>query len=136
MKKKLQEKKLAETLYMNTAMSQKEISEYVGVSENTLAKWASEGKWELRKSAVSVSVDSLITKTLDKISKLLDEDNVNADKIMKLAKYVREIGKTETTIVNYVEAFSEFVRYVSKKDVPLAKRINELQNEFVQTKIG
>lgn len=127
-------------LYMQK-LPQKEIAERVGVSPNTIVKWAKENGWEEKRAARTISMDELIGKTLRKINDMLDEDGFNADAFAKAVAQLKSL-KSGVRIDDDINTFSGFGDWLidrmttDKRMTPeLLKLITEFQDAYIQHRI-
>lgn len=136
-------KKLAELLYMNTEMTQKEIAEYVSRNEHTISRWATEYGWEERKRALILSPDKLIreyyaqaeliTKNAKQAERALT--TAECDALNKLSSAIAKLDKrVDPSVV--MSVFIRYNNYVKAFDLELAKRNALVQRDFIQTLIS
>ncbi|CAG2532936.1 hypothetical protein MAR621_03130 [Maribacter dokdonensis] len=133
----LKDKKIAaEDLFMRTDKTQKEIAAIVGVTEKTIGKWIKIGKWEDLKQAEVLTTSNLIKNLYQKAYELSLEDEVNADKLVKLANTIEKLSDRKVTVSTTINVFKDFINWVSERDLDMSKKINELQRKFVDFKIN
>lgn len=72
-------------------MAQKDICAKVDITPATMIKWKESGGWEEKRAVRSISVDTLITKTLQKINDLLDNEDFNADSFSKAVNQLKNL---------------------------------------------
>lgn len=70
---------------------QKEICDKVEITPATLLKWKESGGWESKRAARTISVDNLISKTLQRIDELLDDPSFNPDAFSKAVKQLKAL---------------------------------------------
>ena len=83
-------------LYIVEGYTQKAISDYINVSENTIGKWKRDDKWEEERLAILASprkVKSVLLTEFEKLSKG-ETSNIDADAISKIHKVIREMNST------------------------------------------
>lgn len=97
MAKENPKRKLAYSLYMNTGMTQKEISESIDVSEKTICAWARAGSWDSLKTANAITEPELIANYY-KILKMIQEKMMEVDSIDKMNSYADTISKIHAKI--------------------------------------
>ena len=124
-------REIALDLYINTDKSQKEICEIVNWTEKTFSINKEKGKWEQLKGASTITAKNIIAKLYGKLEKLTDEEDINADKLIKVAKSIEMLSDRKVTVSQHINCAKEFTSWVAAKDVELAKRINTLQYEFI-----
>lgn len=71
--KKQVEKDYAKVLFVNENVSQKEIAVRVKVTEKTLTKWITEGKWEGLKKSMLVTKDNQLIALYDQLETMTNE---------------------------------------------------------------
>lgn len=71
--KKQVEKDYAKILFVNENISQKEIAVRVKVTEKTLTKWITEGKWEGLKKSMLVTKDNQLTALYNQLEIMINE---------------------------------------------------------------
>ena len=124
-------REIALDLYLNTDKSQKEICEIIGCTEKTFGNWKEKFKWEHLKGASTITARNIISKLYTKLEALTDEEVINADKLIKVAKSIEMLSDRKVTISHHINCAKEFTSWVAAKDVEMAKRINTLQYEFI-----
>lgn len=139
-------KDLAFTLFMS-GLEITEIADKVGVSRQTISKWATTGNWKERRAARSVTRTELVNKTLLAINKLLDDVNKSndadtivglADRLSKFASVIEKLDK-KASIVDTVEvfiAFSKWLEFRATSDPLITKEflqtLTRLQDAYIQ----
>jgi hypothetical protein len=143
-----QKRLLAEELYINTDMSQKEICAIVGWTEKTFSENKKKHSWEELKAANTITPNKLIAEMYSHISDLLSEQKKAreekdtkkvksiGDEISKLSSAIEKMSNKKTTIPQYMNVFKEYTTFLIKKDAELAKKNNEYQSLFIQEKIN
>lgn len=86
---------------------QKDICEKVGITPATLLKWKEAGGWEEKRAVRSISIDTLIAKTLQKINDLLDSEEFNADSFSKAVNQLKNL-KQGASIDDKIMAYMDF----------------------------
>ena len=109
-----QKKELARLYYMQGEQMQS-IAEKVGVSANTIGKWAETGGWKEKKAGMNITRPEIVNKNLILISRLLDRLNNEdidlkdvgkiVDQISKLAAAIERIDK-KANVVDAIEVFT------------------------------
>jgi transcriptional regulator with XRE-family HTH domain len=137
-----QKKEWAQLLYVSDQYTQKEIAAKVKVSEQTISKWASVGKWDLlRKSLLTTKAEILrnLYNILDKINrKLKDEDSIGDSKISDMyVKYTAAIKnlETETSIGQIMEVGRMFVNHLQGIDPQFALSVLNYFDLFIKEKL-
>ena len=129
-------KVIALELYLETDKNQKEIAMIVGVTEKTISKWIKEGDWELLKQAQTITVKNIVTNLYNQAYKLSIADEVNADKLIKLANTIEKLQNKKVTISHIINVFKDFTTFAFSENAELAKQINVLQKKYVESKVA
>lgn len=105
-------KQSARELYVKSNKSQKEIAEMLSIPTSTLTGWVKRGEWERERASLSLSVDSLVPKILEKINSDIDEGKLSADALAKYCKQLRELNKSQLTINDYFQVMTKFIDHL------------------------
>lgn len=105
-------KQSARELYVKSNKSQKEIAEMLAIPTSTLTGWVKKGEWEKKRASLSLSVDSLVPKILEKINSDIDEGKLSADALAKYCKQLRELNKSQLTINDYFQVMTKFIDHL------------------------
>jgi transcriptional regulator with XRE-family HTH domain len=127
-------KQKAESLFLDTNLTQKQIAEITGMSQQTISKWATEGdpNWEELRKLKSVGRPQALKKLYSKLIALADNDTDNADSIIKITNAIEKLSDRKITIPNTINVMMKFAEYALKQDLDLAKKINTLQKGFIE----
>ncbi len=123
-------------LYMQNH-TQKSICEKVEIAPATFQSWKATGGWEEKRAARTISVDTLIAKTLRRIDEQLDDPDFNADAFSKVVKQLKELkaGATVNDTIQVLLAFTDFLIDESSRDSEidekLIKTVNRLHDRFI-----
>lgn len=129
-------KQLAQTWFMNTDKSQKEIADIIGVSEVTLSAWAGDGRWAELKAFENASRGGAVRNILKQIFQESQSDKCDADKIAKLSSALERLEQKKITVPNIINIFMDFGKWLYPKNAQMAKDLTKLMNEFVMEKAG
>jgi transposase-like protein len=122
-KVQLKNKRELVRLYYMQGETQKEIHAKTGVSEQSISKWVREEGWEAKRAGASITRPELVNKSLAALNKILDQvyesndiELVAAlpDKLAKCASAIEKLDR-KTNIVNAIEVFTDFYRWLQKK---------------------
>lgn len=143
-------KETAKKIFLDTSLTQKEIAERVGVTENTLSKWIREGEWRELKAARRATKDEIIKHTFNQINKIYEEADKDArlltaketDQVLKLTKTIDSL-KTKINAIVVMEVFMEFDNWLlaqastNKAYVTLEKikSLSKYESDFVDHKM-
>lgn len=125
-------KEFAEALFMQ-GMPQNTIAEKVGVSANTVGKWAKDGCWGEKRAAMTLTrkeVVNNVLRSLNKLAEKLGDSDLKdvgslADQIAKLSSTISKLDK-EASVVDFIECFMAFGRwleYQAESDHAITPRI-------------
>lgn len=132
----------AQMLYTREAITQKEVAQRVGVSENTMSKWVRVGGWETMRVSITVTREQTLRRMYMHISEIndaiADRDPGNryptakeADAINKIAaaidKLEREVGARE--VINVSKAFLDWLRRI---DLSAAQDISGFFDMYIK----
>lgn len=112
--KKAQEREYARVLFVSENLSQKEISERVGVTEKTLAKWAIEGEWKKLKRSLLNTRHNQLNLLYDQLE-WLNNHIATRKPIYDVPDYLLTPVKSTLPDGTVVEALPEF----DPKDYPV-----------------
>ncbi|MBQ9178183.1 MAG: helix-turn-helix domain-containing protein [Prevotella sp.] len=143
-------KQLARSLYLS-GMDMTEIAEQVGVSRQTLSKWANNEAWKEARAAKNISRPELVNKLLLAIDNLIEQVNASgdpeaigtlADKLSKLSSTIEKLDK-KANVIDAIEVFMAFNRWIQDQACydpeitpELIKAINKYQNKFLMEKMS
>lgn len=139
-------KDFAQTLFLYSNVTQGEIAQRVGVSENTLSKWKQEGDWESQRGALTATKPQLIkdfyhqiglikSSAVDGEGKARALDYKEAQSIRVITKAIAELDKTLTVDV-YFQVMEEFVRWLFEAQPDEAQRFLPWQDRFMKQKFA
>ena len=132
---------LAQQLYFNSEMTQKDIANYVDVTEKTMGEWVEKNGWREQKSAMQVTSQRVIQgmygelKQIDDMIKAREigqqfANSKEADARMKLIKSIQMLQKN-VLLPQYVQVMIAFVDYLQQADMNVAKQVNSYITDFL-----
>lgn len=131
---------LARQLFLKMRLDGKQIVEWFAssgtkVTEATISRWRTAGKWDDIRDAQSVTRDSVLTRVMQKADKLLEHEDLEPKETDQLVKYAAIIDKLERklTMTAAVEVYDSFQKFLAKRDLPLAQQIIPHFHEFLMT---
>ena len=142
-------KEFAEALFMQ-GMPQNTIAEKVGVSANTVGKWAKDGCWGEKRAAMTLTrkeVVNNVLRSLNKLAEKLGDSDLKdvgslADQIAKLSSTISKLVK-EASVVDFIECFMAFGRwleYQAESDHAITpefrQMVNKYQNKYILELFG
>lgn len=139
-----QQREVAQLLYLSGSLRQKEIALKLGVSENTVSRWAKADNWDTLKT-------NLLTAKKQRLSELYNElkefnrmiaekdgykvaDSKEADARRKLITDIKEL-ETKYSLAQTITIGEDFCEFVKQVDYTLAEKVMELYNGFINAKI-
>ncbi len=143
MAKENPKKKLAYELYMNTAMSQKEIGQALEVSEKTVSLWANAGAWDSLKTAGSITAPELVAGYYKILKKIQDEMlvtdgiekmNTYADTISKIQAKIKSIRNNDFDLSARVLICEEIVDFLRRGDKSHLELFTGLMMDYLEEK--
>lgn len=134
-------KELAQKLYMQNFFStQKELAEYLEVSEQTLGKWIKAGKWEDMRESYLISFTeemAFMKKQLRVMREQLEAEgrttfnNKEMDVITKLTASIRNL-KSEIGIEDVIDVSIKVVEWLRTQDVRRAQDAAEIFHAYIK----
>lgn len=142
-----QQRDFARTLFITDASAtQKEIAERVGVSEQTMSKWAKEEGWDkMRRSRLATRQHELANayiqlENLNRIIMSRDEgerypNNKEADIQVKLASQIRNL-ETQLSVADMMDVGMHFCEHVRQVAPEMISPILDLYDSFMKKQMG
>jgi transcriptional regulator with XRE-family HTH domain len=140
-------KEHARLLFTQEKLSQKEIAERTGVSEQTVTKWvnANNGEWKrLRQSIIVTKKEQLsrIYEQLDEITQEIQKrdpgkryaSSKDADILVKLTAAAKNL-ETETSISEIIEVSMRFLNWLRPIDLDKAKDFSGYLDSFIKDQL-
>lgn len=138
-------KKLAKELYLAGKHQQKEIAKMVGISENTIGRWAKDGKWELLRANLTTTKESVLANwyaQLAEMNRVISEreegqrvpTNSESDRMIKISTSIKKL-ETETGIAEITSVCTGLCEFVRQYDVERAKSISDDFNAYIESKM-
>jgi hypothetical protein len=130
-------KKLAQTLFIKSSLSRREIAQQIGVTEKTLRTWIDTGNWDELKDSQTITRGKLLQDALNQLSKInekVEEMGGIPDKHLSDAKAVvrKEIELfSANPLHKYVEVFEEYISFLSKNYPAELSQFAERSVEFI-----
>lgn len=137
-KKEQEKNKELARLYYLQGDTQKLVAEKVGVSRVTINKWVSEGNWDAIRTAKSITRKELVAKIMKKADEKLENGDMNADEMAKLAAAVEKIdkGTNATTIIEVLTAYNNWLVARMQVDKELTVDFLKMTNHYQDIFIG
>lgn len=142
--RKDKERTLAQELYLTGKHTQKEIAEFVGVTEKTIGIWVEGGNWEKMRAARH-STPAQVVGNLIEIHKARTEQILEAvrngstdkfgDEMLKMAQAIEKL-QGATSLSTYIGVMQEFMGFVGNKDHKFRAQLADYQGAFLNHKAG
>ena len=122
-------------LYLKDNLTQQEIAEKVGVSRQTIARWAKEDKWEELKVGITMSREQQIAE-INKVVTSRPEGQrftnaAEADTINKLTSAIKKL-ETDVGISDIISVGMKFVNWLRPYDLDRSKEYLKLWDAFIK----
>lgn len=127
---------IAYDLFVNTDKTQKEICEIVGWTQKTFTANKQKGMWEELKGAMTITPSEIILNLYKKMHDLSKADDIEADKLIKVASSIEKLKSNKATVSQTINVFKEFTNWLFSVDAELAKKTNIRQKEFIELMIS
>ena len=139
---KIDKRSIARTLYLDGNYTQEEIAVKVGVSRQTIIRWAKEDSWAELKASLSVTPTQLIAQWQQQIAEInrtitSREEGARyatpaeADAMLKLATSIKKIQDV-LGISEVISVCMRFLAWLRPLDVEQAKAFNSLMDVFIK----
>lgn len=126
---------------MSSDLLQKEIAEQVGVTQKTMSKWVTEGKWDEVREAQASTRQETIRGLLAQMNELNQAiagraqgerypTSKEADILSKLSRNISFLDK-QVQLKDYVTVLSEELKFIKEQDLAFAKTLSDYQYEFL-----
>lgn len=144
---KTEEKKtLAKELFLKCDLTLEEIAGKVGVTRQTIARWAYAGTWSELKASLSITREQQIAYMYRQISEINDKilgrnpgeryaTAAEADTLNKLAAAVKKM-ETDIGISDIISTGIRFINWLRTADLDKAKEYTILWDLFIKDQIA
>ena len=138
-----QKKDWAKLLYLQGDTDNKDIAEKVGVSRNTITRWAKDENWEMLRAAVTSTREEQIRNMyhqIAQINKSIAESDTKyattaqADAINKLASAISKL-EGDYGIADIISVSKQVLTWMRRKDAAKAVEMSEWFDEFIKEKL-
>ena len=134
-----QKKEWARELYIRGEVTQKEIANKVGASEQAIVRWVKEGEWDaMRKTKLSTKqnqlkmmydiLDGLNKEALRHINDDDPETNPNSDAIIKITNAIHKLEK-DTGIGEMIDTATALINFIQKHQ-PAGEGADKVVNKW------
>lgn len=136
-------KELARLKYINEGKTYIEIADALGVSRQTIGKWAEQEKWEEYRVSISLTQEESLKSTyrmLDELNKSIEarpegqrypnskESSIRASLTADIAKLQNDIGIQET-----ISVCSRLISFLRKTDLEEAKHLAPILDTYIKS---
>lgn len=139
---KIDKRSIARTLYLDGNYTQEEIAVKVGVSRQTIIRWAKEDSWAELKASLSVTPTQLIAQWQQQIAEInrtitCREEGARyatpaeADAMLKLATSIKKI-QDDLGVSEVISVCMRFLAWLRPLDMEQAKAFNSLMDVFIK----
>ncbi|ELI6455854.1 hypothetical protein ABF176_000643 [Flavobacterium psychrophilum] len=137
------EKEYAKLLFIKHNIDQKEIAIKVKVTEKTIGKWITEGKWREQKNSFLSTRNTIIDKLTNQIRLLNEKFDSRDDKLATLQEgrllvdYARSIKSLETEIGvgEIITTSMELVSFIRTIDFEFSQKLTDYADLYINSKI-
>ncbi len=137
-------KEIAQMLFLNANLKQKEIATKLGVSEVTVSRWSKAGQWDTLKKNLLTSKHQRLSELYDELEELNRSirdkdgyrvaDSKEADIRRKLIADIKAL-EGKYSIAEMTTIAIDFCEFVKQVDSSISEQIMELFNAFIQDNI-
>ena len=140
-----QKKERAQQLYLQDQHTQKEIAQKVGVSQQTMVKWATDGKWDEKRKSLMVTTEEILRDLIDTLDHMRKEaktaatDNdpstkPDSDGIYKMTLAIRKL-QDKSGLGDIIIIMQQFIKFVQLEDHALSQSITKWADLFIKSKL-
>lgn len=130
------ERELAKFYFFN-GESQKNIAEKIGVSAQTVNRWAKEDNWESLRAAKTITRTEIVRNMLQQLNDRIVDGTLTADEAAKMAKAIKSLDG-ETNIITVIEVFTAYNKWLVTRmqfdedlTPELVKAMNKYQDLYI-----
>lgn len=143
---KIDTRNLAKSLFLEGNYTQEEIAEKVGVSRQTVIRWAREDAWQELKASMSITPAQLISQWQQQIAEINRNilarpegtrfaTSAEADALNKLATAIKKL-QDDVGIGDVISVCMRFLTWLRAVDVDLTKTFGNLMDVFIKDQIN
>jgi transcriptional regulator with XRE-family HTH domain len=137
-----QKKEWAGTLFIKENLTQQEIADKVGVSRQTVSRWAKDEKWEERKVGITLTREQQISnlhRQIKEINRAIEGREADkryatpaeADTINKLSSAIKKL-ETDVGVGETISVGMKFITWLRSFDVDRSKEFLKLWDAFIK----
>lgn len=140
--KKIDQRSIAKTLYLDGDYTHEEIAEKVGVARQTITKWVKAENWQELKASLSITPAQLISQMQQQIAEINASiasreqgkryaTPAEADAMHKLASSIRKL-QDDLGVSDVISVSMRFLTWLRPIDKDLAFKFNALLDAFIK----
>ena len=139
---KLDKKSIARSLYLHSGQTQEEIANKIGITRQTVSRWAKAENWDEQKASLTVTPQQIIAQWNQQI--LVINQRINsrepdqrfataqeADAMVKLAGAIKKMQQ-DTGISDCISVAMRFLSWLRPHDVDAAMQFGNLFDAFIK----
>ena len=138
----INKKEIAKALFLKGGCTMEEIAGKVGVTRQTLSRWAKSGNWDDLRVSMVISQEQIISQMMRQISDIHKQAAARpegqqqltakeADTVVKLSSSIKKLQK-DAGITDVVNVGVKFTNWLRAFDLEKAKEYNELWDLFIK----
>lgn len=142
MKKTIDKKGIAKSLYLDGNYTQEEIADKVGTTRQTVSRWVKAENWEEIKASVTITPAQIIAQWNRQIVEINKKINARpdgerfattqeADALSKLAGSIKKL-EADIGVPDCVSVAMRFLSWLRPLDIEAAKQFNNLFDAFIK----
>lgn len=137
------ERDYAKLLFIEHGLFFKDIAVKVKVTEKTIGKWASDGKWAAQKKSLLATRTNIIDNLTEQIELLQLAINKRDDKmassketdqLIKLAGAIKKL-ETDTGLGETISIVRDFINFTQTINFEISKTITDYADMFINAKM-
>lgn len=138
----IKKKDIAKELFLRGGCTMEDIAAKVGITRQTLSRWAKDGSWDDLRVSMVISQEQLISQTMRQISAIYKQADARpegqrqltakeADTVVKLSSSIKKLQK-DAGITDVVNVGIKFTDWLRAFDLEKAKEYNGLWDSFIK----
>ena len=138
-------KQIAKSMFLSGKYQQKEISQIVKVSEQTVCRWVEKHNWKELRASLTATRENILAQyhmQLEEINNNIQNreagkrfaEGKEADTIIKISAAIKKL-ETETGVAETISVCTKVCDFVRQYDSVKAQEISDIFNAFIETKM-
>lgn len=134
-------RELAKLLFVHETLTQKEVASRIGVSEQTVCRWAKEDAWDRLRVSITITKEEQLRHLYRQLAAINDEISgrtgnkfaspPEADTISKLAVAIDKM-ESDVGIADIVSVAKKFLTWLRKTDLSQAQSLAPMFDAFIK----